>query len=61
MGLPMLRLPKFIFCISVSIKLYESLLTVQLLEQGHNVFKNKRFSSFIANGPITFMNLRAVC
>ena len=44
------------------------LLTVRLLESGHleedypirTFFENKRFSSFFANGPVIFMNLRAV-
>jgi len=42
--------------------------TVRLLEAGHleencpitMISENKRFPSFFANRPITFMNLRAV-
>ena len=44
------------------------LITVRLLEPGHleehypitTVLENTRFSSFFANGPTTYMNLRAV-
>ena len=44
------------------------LFTVRLVEPGHleedypftTVFENKRFSSFLANGPLTFTNLRTV-
>ena len=45
------------------------MLTMRLLEPGYleedcpestMIFENKRFTSFFANEPITFMNMRAV-